>query len=173
MCLLSNSNVFYFAIYFMTKSELARLVLPNLFRIHKKQDFQFEATLMSNFFGILLLCTIPLVRDSLKKMPLWLGYFPNWVWPPTHGQNRVWFISADNELKFWLLLLVIEIRPFWIGRKKSDEGKHLIRVTFYYSSANPSLALTHDMESETVFSRKYRYVHYLSYDILISPVAML
>ena len=22
----------------------------------------------------------------------------------THGQNRVWYISAGNELKFWLLL---------------------------------------------------------------------
>ena len=60
--------------------------------------------------------------------------------------------------------------------KKSDEQKHvfqhLIRVTFYYSSANPSLTLTHDMESETAFSRKDSYTHYLSYDTLISSVAM-
>ena len=61
--------------------------------------------------------------------------------------------------------------------KKSDMGKHvfwrLIMVTFYYSSANPSLALTHDMESETTFSRKYSYAHYLSHDTLISSVAIL
>ena len=61
--------------------------------------------------------------------------------------------------------------------KKSDQGKHvfqhLIRVTFYYSSANPSLALTHDMESETAFSRKDSYAHYLSYDTLTSSVAIL
>ena len=61
--------------------------------------------------------------------------------------------------------------------KKSDEGKHvfqhLIRVTFYYSSANPSLALTHDMESETAFSRKDSYAYYLSYDTLVSSVAIL
>ena len=48
--------------------------------------------------------------------------------------------------------------------KKSDEGKHvfqhLIRVTFYDSSANSSLALTHDMESETAFYKKDSYAHY-------------
>ena len=66
---------------------------------------------------------------------------------------------------------------FKLEEKKSDEGKHvfqhLIRVTFYYSSANPSLALTYDMESETAFSRKDSYAHYLSYDTLGSSVAML
>ena len=32
---------------------------------------------------------------------------------------------------------------------------------------------THDMESETAFSRKDSYAHYLSYDTLISSVAIL
>ena len=60
--------------------------------------------------------------------------------------------------------------------KKSDEGKHvfqhLIRVTFYYSSANSSLALTHAMESETAFYKKDSYDHYLSYDTLVSTFAI-
>ena len=61
--------------------------------------------------------------------------------------------------------------------KKLFKGKqvfqHLIRVTFYYSSASPSLALTHDMESETAFSRKDSYAYYLPYGILVSSLAIL
>ena len=61
--------------------------------------------------------------------------------------------------------------------EKSDEGKpvfqHLIKVTFYYSSANSSLALTHAMESETAFYTKDSFAHYLSYNKLESTVAIL
>ena len=61
--------------------------------------------------------------------------------------------------------------------KKSDEGKHafqhLIRVTFYFSSANSSLALTHAMESETAFYKKDSYAQYLSDDMLVSAVGIL
>ena len=59
--------------------------------------------------------------------------------------------------------------------EKNNEGKHvfqhLITVTFYYSSANSSLALKHAMESETAFYKKDSYAHYLSYDMLVSTVA--
>ena len=51
--------------------------------------------------------------------------------------------------------------------------QHLMRVTNYYSSANSSLALTDDMESETAFYKKDSYAHYLSYDTLVSTVAIL
>ena len=87
----------------------------------------------------------------------------------THGQNRVWYIGAGNKMKLWVFLWAIETRHFWIRRKKIRRGKtcffwHLIMVTFYCSSANSSLALTHNW---------YNYAHYLSYATLVSSVAFL
>ena len=97
-------------------------------------------------------CTqnFPALRFSLYKT------FKIGIAFATHGQNRVWYINTGNELT---TLLSHWDKPFLIGRrKKSDEGKHvfqhLLRIIFYYSNANSSLALIHTMESEIAFYKK-------------------
>ena len=77
----------------------------------------------------------------------------HWQGSATYGQNRVWYISAGNQLEFWILHYVIETRLFLLKKKIQH--------------------MTINQKSLFFYKKKDTLAHYLSYATLVKKLPLI